>query len=286
MVALDGLWRAQQRAVSSRGIAYIRRPGAGPAVLLIHGVGLRAESWAAQLAALDCRARFVALDLPGHGGSAPLAARVPGLGDYRDALAYFVEEVIGGPVVFCGHSLGGLLALELAVARPGLTLGVAALNTVYRREPAAVQAVKARALDLQMNPASDIADAPIRRWFGQNPEGPARKAAEACRAWLMDCDRQGYAEAYRVFAENDGPPEEAVAGLDCPALFLTGSEDPNSTPEMSAQLANLAPRGRCAIVDGAAHMAQMTHREEVNAALSDLIADCAAAAVHRRIKEA
>ena len=275
-------WTAQPRSRSARGLAYISQPGRGPAVVLLHGVGLRAESWAAQLAAFNWQAQLIALDLPGHGESARLDADAPILSDYRDALARFIEEVIGGPVVLAGHSLGGLLALDLALARPDLTLGLAALNTVYRRTPEATMAVKARAKELYDKRADDIASAPVRRWFGDAPEGPALEAAEACRAWLAACDRAGYAAAYNVFAGNDGPSDEALAKLSVPALFLTGDGDPNSTPAMSRGLAKLTPQGRCVIVEGAAHMAQMTHLGPVNAALYDLIEDCRSAAVLRR----
>lgn len=272
------IWTIQPRSRSARGLAFIGQPGPGPAVLLLHGVGLRAEAWAAQLAALNWQAQLIALDLPGHGESARLDADAPALADYRGELAGFIEEVIGGPVILAGHSLGGLLALDLALARSDLTLGVAALNTVFRRTPEAAAAVKARARELRDKPDGDIASAPVRRWFGDAPEGPALEAAEACRAWLAACDRAGYAAAYNVFAENDGPREEALAGLSVPALFLTGDGDPNSTPEMSRRLAEIAPQGRCVIVEGAAHMAQMTHGEAVNAALLDLIEDSRAAA--------
>ena len=276
-------WRDQPRLVSDQGLAYLFKAGEEPPVLLLHGVGLRAESWAKQLLAFDGHVQLIALDLPGHGESARLAPRTPRLEDYRDALVRFIEEVIGQPVILAGHSLGGLLALELACARSDLTLGLAALNTVFQRSPEAAAAVQARAVELDEKPDGDIASAPIRRWFGDTPGEVVLGAAEACRSWLTACDRQGYAQAYGVFAKNDGPSEAAIAGLDFPALFLTGAEDPNSTPEMSRRLAELAPQGRCVVVEGAAHMAQMTHPEAVNAALGVLINDCRGASFMQRV---
>ncbi len=44
--------------------------GQGATVVFIHGVGLRAEAWGAQLDALSPHYRVVAVDMPGHGGSA------------------------------------------------------------------------------------------------------------------------------------------------------------------------------------------------------------------------
>ena len=51
------------------GIAFLEQ-GQGEAVLLIHGVGLNAEAWGPQIAALAETHRVIALDMPGHGQSA------------------------------------------------------------------------------------------------------------------------------------------------------------------------------------------------------------------------
>ena len=56
--------------------------GAGPAVLLLHGVGLRAEAWEPQIAALSPTHRVIAADLPGHGESDGLAGGTPALPDH------------------------------------------------------------------------------------------------------------------------------------------------------------------------------------------------------------
>ena len=62
-----------------------------------------------------------------------------------------------------------------------------------------------------------------------------------------------------------------LARLSCPALFMTGAKEPNSTPEMSQAMARIAPHGRAVIVEGAAHMLPMTHAVPVNAELAVLV---------------
>ena len=52
-----------------------------------------------------------------------------------------------------------------------------------------------------------------------------------------------------------------------PALFVTGAEEPNSTPQMSRDMAKITPQGHSYIVEGAAHMAPMTHAAEIAAEL-------------------
>ena len=232
--------------------------GAGPEIVLIHGVGLRAEAFLAQITALSAQFRVTALDMPGHGGS-PALAEPHSLAAYAEALA----PALPAGCMVAGHSMGAMLALELAARYPDKVRGVAALNAIYRRSAPAAAAVQRRAADLA--PPFDH-EPTLTRWFG------AQNSAEraACAGWLAAADPGGYAAAYRVFAHADGPSDQSLRDLACPALFMTGAEEPNSTPGMSQAMAARAPRGRAKVIAGAAHMMPMTHAAAVNAALADL----------------
>jgi pimeloyl-ACP methyl ester carboxylesterase len=205
----------------------------------------------------------LAVDMPGHGATALSGAR--SLADYVGRLLAFVDA-LEGPVRLVGHSMGAMIALEAAVARPGKVCGVAALNAIYRRSPAAARAVRARADALGRAAPADPA-ATLARWFGTVPDAALRAAAAACGRWLTDADPAGYARAYTVFAESDGPQDADLVQLGVPALFMTGAQDPNSTPAMARAMAALAPQGKAQVLVGAAHMMPMTHPAKVCAAL-------------------
>ncbi|MEL6336684.1 MAG: alpha/beta hydrolase [Pseudomonadota bacterium] len=235
-------------------------PQGGVPVVLLHGVGLRAEAWGAQLEALS-GVRLIAPDMPGHGESAALDAP-PSLAAYTDRLARLVAT-LATPVVVVGHSMGAMIALDLGLRHPGLCRGVVALSAIYRRSPAAAAGARARAAALVAGGGTDPA-ATLHRWFGDDQHTPV---ATACRGWLTEAPRDGYSAAYGVFTAEDGPADDALQGLHCPALFLTGALDPNSTPAMSEAMAARVPGGRAITVPGAAHMVPMTHPQAVNAAI-------------------
>jgi len=236
--------------------------GTGPLVVLLHGVGLRAEAWNAQIDALSGAYRVLALDLPGHGGS-----RLPAPDIDLTALTDLIAAHIPEPALIVGHSMGAMLALGLATRHPGKTAGVAALNAIYRRSGPATAAVQARAAALDGVSPVDPSSA-LTRWFGSAPS-PARTA---CEGWLRGVDPAGYKLAYTLFAHGDAPPDAALSALRCPALFMTGGQEPNSTPAMSQAMAALLPAGRALSVQVAAHMMPMTHPQAVNTALRALCA--------------
>lgn len=103
----------------SGGALRVLEGGQGPTVVLLHGRGHAAPLWFAYLTVLARGHRVLALDLPGFGhSSAPEVA----LRTAEDGLRFFVEPVeellatlAPGPMTLVGHSLGGLVSLELAL---------------------------------------------------------------------------------------------------------------------------------------------------------------------------
>jgi len=99
-----------------RHVAYVVG-GEGPTLLLIHGIGGDWRTWEPVLDGLARRHQVIAVDLPGHGGSAK------GAGDYSlGALASTLRD-LGGALgleraTVIGHSLGGGIAMQFAYQYP------------------------------------------------------------------------------------------------------------------------------------------------------------------------
>lgn len=101
--------------------------GAGRPVVLLHGRGHAATTFAPMIEALVDRHRVIAIDLPGFGHSAapPFDARASSRPvDFFVAPARSLIAELGPEAVLVGHSLGGLVALEIALDAPlaGLVL--------------------------------------------------------------------------------------------------------------------------------------------------------------------
>ncbi|MCZ8154244.1 MAG: alpha/beta fold hydrolase [Rhodobacteraceae bacterium] len=237
---------------------------AGEPLVLIHGVGLNSRAWAPQIAGLAATHRVFAIDMPGHGGSSPLpaGARLP---DFVTWAARAILALNAGAVNVAGHSMGALIATGLAADYPELIRRVAVLNAVHRRTPEARAAVLSRAM--AMAEGRFDAEAPLDRWFTRGAEDAAPRAQVA--RWLKEVNPQGYAAAYRAFAEGDDVYADRWEAICCPALVLTADGDPNSTPEMTRLMAATAPCGRAVVIEGHRHMVNLTAPDRVTAALRD-----------------
>lgn len=252
-----------QRSRTRRGAAYAQS-GKGEPLLLIHGVGMRLEAWTPQIAAFERSHRVIAVDMPGHGESARLP-REATLPDFVGWFGQVLDDLDLHGVNVAGHSMGALIAGGLAAACPGRIARVALLNGVYRRSAEARAAVERRAA--AMRDGRFDAEGPLHRWFSADEVGST--AYLLTRDWLTNNDPEGYATAYGAFASGDAVYADSWPGIRIPALFLTGADDPNSTPEMTRAMAAAAPLGEARIVAGHRHMVNLTAPETVNDMLAE-----------------
>jgi pimeloyl-ACP methyl ester carboxylesterase len=97
--------------------------GAGPPLVLLHGLSGAASNWSELVPLLAPRRRLLIPDLPGHGASAALPA-APNLTAYaeRVRLVAAAEGILPAPVV--GHSMGAVVGLRLALTRPDAVSGL------------------------------------------------------------------------------------------------------------------------------------------------------------------
>jgi (E)-2-((N-methylformamido)methylene)succinate hydrolase len=250
-----------QRFKTPSGAAYLDRGRGDETVVLIHGVGMRIEAWAPQIDRLAEDFRVVAVDLPGHGFSAPL-----GQSQLEEFVGWFdklLDELDLGPINVAGHSMGALIATGIVATAPDKVKRVALLNGVHRRSTEARVAVEARADEIVTG--SFDREAPLGRWFSDAEKGT--EAYDLVYELLSTVDAEGYATAYRAFATGDALYSDCWSSVRCPALFLTGDGDLNSTPDMAREMAAATARGQAVIIEGHRHMVNLTAPDAVNEAL-------------------
>jgi pimeloyl-ACP methyl ester carboxylesterase len=228
--ALDG-FEAREADLFGAPVRYLVG-GSGRPLALVHGLGGSSANWADLAPALARRRRVIALDLPGHGCSAPLSA-APSLAPFGDAVATVLEREQAVPAPVVGHSLGGVVALRTALRRPDV---VAALVLASGAGISSATAEARRALLLigMLRPGRRIAPwrRPIGRsallkrlafayWFTADPLALSERAVDGFlvgHLWHSDI-----ASAWRALVREDVRAD--LEGVRSPALVLWAAED-------------------------------------------------------------
>jgi pimeloyl-ACP methyl ester carboxylesterase len=245
-------------------------------VVLLHGRGHAATTWWPLLGPLAERRRTVAFDLPGFGHS---AARPWTGGGPRDALRFFTAPLaavlrdldLQGSILV-GHSLGGLVALEIALG------GLAC--------PRALVLLDAMGLAPSVHPRARLyyrADPErLARWRGpiaravEAARGGAVSRAEALRRELLEVrgGRPDAARAFEAMVPLLGAPFHLGADLGrvtVPTLLLWGARDEAFPPSVAEAAVRALPRGELRILD-AGHSPHVERPHEVLAAVDDFVA--------------
>jgi len=214
----------------------VHQGGAGePLLVLLHGLGATSDVWAGWRPLLARRwpGRWLAPDLPGHGGSPPLAT-------YNfNGLAAAVAGIIppGDRVVVLGHSLGGVVALTLADGR----------------FPVQVQAVVGLGIKVAWTDEDlDRAQAVTRRppaWYSSRDEAAARYLRVSGLAGLLPASDPAVDAGLRerggrwrlamdpgAFAVGAPDMGQLLARSQAPVTLARGEHDPMNTDEQLARL--------------------------------------------------
>jgi pimeloyl-ACP methyl ester carboxylesterase len=104
--------------VDGNRIVYFAGGNGGRTIVLVHGVNDQAGSWVSVIPALMKDSRVVAIDLPGHGESAPATGPLPMLLLVRALQAVIDRESPEKPVVLVGNSMGGWVSMLYAADHP------------------------------------------------------------------------------------------------------------------------------------------------------------------------
>lgn len=117
-------------------------------VLLVHGWACESNDWIWQIPALvEAGHRVIVPDLRGHGASAAAGPGSPFV--HAADLAALLEGQGAGPVIACGHSLGGCVTAALAVERPDLVRALVQVDAGYGVEGETIELVHQMAELLQ-----------------------------------------------------------------------------------------------------------------------------------------
>ena len=240
-------------------------------VLLIHSSGFTSRQWRRLGEQLAPRHRVIAPDLIGYGTAERWPAGEPFHFEKDVAALAALAALLGEPMHVVGHSYGGLLALQLALARPDLVRRIAVYEPVtfgLLDEPEDAPAREAIDEIGEYRPDAAWLDEVWLERFADWWQGPG-----AWRA-LPEETRRAFREvAWKMSQEvatlsADRTSRERYATITAPTLVLAGERTQPAELHVVRKLARMLPRAELQLVPGAGHMGPVTHAAAVNAAIA------------------
>ncbi|KUJ82719.1 alpha/beta hydrolase [Ruegeria marisrubri] len=215
----------------THGLTWVERPGNGPTLVLLHGIGSNATSFKPLLAHLPVSARVVAWNAPGYCGSVPLPQDWPVAQDYAAALGQLVDNLGIQTFALLGHSLGALVGAAYAANHADrvsrLWLASPALGHGVPQGGQLSIAAKTRIDDLSRLGAEGFAEARASNLLHAPEDYP--EVLALVRKAMARVTLPGYAQAARMLAS--GRLLDDAERLAVPTDVIVGAMDCVTPPE-------------------------------------------------------
>lgn len=236
-------------------------------VVLLHSSGASGAQWRALAERLAKRYRVFTPDLCGYGTAAPWSGSEPFRLAHEARIVHDLVQSIGEPVHLLGHSYGGAVALHFARLNGALVRSLALVEPVAfhllddRAEIEAVAGKVARAVA-----CGDFVGgfgAFVEYWSGPGSWDALPAAKRAAMAARLPKVAMEFHAVLSEVADMD-----AYREINNPTLIVRGALSPRPTRRICELLAQALPEARLVTLEGAGHMAPLTHADQVN----DLVA--------------
>ena len=253
-------------AVNGVEISYTDSGGQGPAVVFSHGFLMDQTMFGRQVTALTPRFRVVTWDERGHGGT-----WATGAFSYWDSAAdvlALLDHLGIERAVLAGMSQGGFLSLRAALTAPDRVRALVLIDSQAGQEAPAMapgyEQIHQAWLEHGPGPVQEVV-ASIILGPGQWDEWYA-KWSEQYAQWAPD-DLGQLSWPFRCLMDRDDITSR-LSEISCPTLIVHGTAD-TAIPLTRAQAVRDGLGGPVTLVtvDGAAHASNVTHPDEVNAAI-------------------
>lgn len=248
--------------------------GEGPPVLMVQGAGIIGEGWRPQIDALRSRFTVVAFDNRGTGRSSRPRGRLTIEDMALDALA-IADGLRLDRFHLAGHSMGGLIAQQIALDAPGRILSLSCVCSFAHGRQAAAISVALLITAIRMR----VGTRAMRRRAYTELVMPA--------SYLAGVDRAALAERLKPLFGHDLASQPAFAmrqvramsrfdaggrlaelsGI--PTLVVSAAADRIARPEYGRELASRVPGARFIEIADAGHAVTIQRAEELNALLLD-----------------
>ena len=241
-------------------IAY-RETGTGQTLFFLHGMNGNSKSWENLFYSLSSSFRVVAWDAPSFGGSDVFGDNIE---EYKNAAKALIETLKLKKIILIGHSMGGLIASQLAydddVSVSGLILSSTHLGFGCKKGEPLMERYANR-LKTFSTKLSDI-DYAMERAKRNTPEGTSESVIKFLANVALDIRKESIRDGGRMSQETDNT--NICKDLKVPVLILSGGKDTVISTEMHASLIAALPRAHKVVFPKAGHASFAEYPDQFN----------------------
>ena len=237
----------------------IEEYGSGEPIIFIHGVGGSSQYWYYQREYLKNFMRVILVDLPGHGQTEGEGCKT--IEEARDAVRNAITSMGIKKTYIVGHSMGGGIAMSLALSYPELVKGLVLVCT----------GAKLRVLPAILDQILKDKEATVRMImmdYAFSKKAPLKMKENGFKDMMKS-------SAETIYLGFSACHQFSVMGsldkLSLPALIIAGKDDLLTPPSFSEYLHKEIKGSELVLIEDAGHMVMIEQPNEVNQAIEKFI---------------
>ena len=240
--------------------------GEGPPVVFVHGLGGSGHVWHGVVQAMSQHHHCVTVDLRGHG-------RSQGRGKLSmEGWAKDVHRLIAAlelpAVTLVGHSLGSLVAQEVARTEPESVDELVLVGGISYFDPATADAYRQRADAVEADGMDALVDAWLAGAVSPRSHATQPGMVGLLRELFLRNEPQHYAKSCRALADAERVPRDEIGQ---PTLIIAGSHDRSTPIAMAEELKRSIPVSRIKVIPGVGHWMPLEDPDAVAAAMLEFL---------------
>jgi pimeloyl-ACP methyl ester carboxylesterase len=271
--------------------------GRGPALVLVHALGVSTGMWTLQMPVLAQRYRVIRYDVRGHGQTRCRDGDFS-IWDLAEDLRHVMDLLHVEQAAVVGISMGGLIAQAAAITMPHRVALLGLISTVGVYPDQARGGLLDRAKIAESEGMAPLVEPAIERWFTEDFRGRARAsspghtetapmAAESAQISVEGVEANLLASVRKMIAATSptcyGAACRALADADlsrdldlirCPTLIMSGEKDQGISPASQTALKGGIARSTQIVVSDCSHMIPVERSADFNENLLNFLAMC------------
>ena len=246
--------------------------GSGLPVVFAHGLTFDRHMWDHQVETLSARYRCIAYDFLGHGGS-PVGPEGYSLEDEAENLHALMAQWGASPAHVVGLSMGGMVALRLALVHPQDVRSLTILDASAEEElPERAPLYEQLAATAKAQGPQTVADPVVGFMFSRGFVESEPEKVEAYKSSFGALDMEGLERATKAVSRRTTVLAQ-IPQIAVPALVIVGSEDISTTADKAQHIVEGIRGARLKTIAGSGHMTPVEQPERITELLSAFLTE-------------